>query len=219
MFKRVSKTAILPQAQTKYSAGYDVYADENVIIEPNETKAISLGIAIDNDYLKNKCLITNLEDAEEVLQIAQQHYPNFRERIEDRGYFEFELYYGQKITDELIKELGDDYDIECALYYLVEFDKSKYENFMKTYYVGLHIRSSLALKGLMITNGYGIIDIDYKDEIKMILHNSSNKTFDITQGQRIGQLIIHKHYGNELLDSDFRKNTSRVGGFGSTKDK
>ena len=47
MFKKLTKDAILPQAQTKYSAGYDVYANEDVTIEAGQTRLIPLGIALD----------------------------------------------------------------------------------------------------------------------------------------------------------------------------
>ena len=44
-------------------------------------------------------------------------------------------------------------------------------NFKGTHYLQLMLRSSLGKKGLILPNGVGIIDIDYKDEIKMIIHN------------------------------------------------
>ena len=93
----------------------------------------------------------------------------------------------------------------------------------KGLYVGLYLRSGLGAKGLILPNGVGIIDIDYKDEIKQIIHNPltdsagyENKTFKIKKGDRVGQLILHKHYGFEVLDDKYRKSTQRAGGFGST---
>lgn len=47
MFKSL-KGGILPQRKTKYSAGFDVCANEDVIIGAGETKVIGLGIALDD---------------------------------------------------------------------------------------------------------------------------------------------------------------------------
>ena len=51
-------------------------------------------------------------------------------------------------------------------------DEVYFENFMCSHKLDLHIRSSLsAKKGLIIANGTGQIDLDYPDEIGIILHN------------------------------------------------
>ena len=78
-------------------------------------------------------------------------------------------------------------------------------------------RSSLAKKGIAI--GGGVVDSDYRDEIKVILFNFSEEPFHITKGQRIAQLILTNitvlpviHNGVTIED----KNVVRVGGFGST---
>lgn len=165
MFKKITVDAILPQAQTKYSAGYDVYADEDVIIGAGETKTIALGIALDSSASS-----------------------------------------------------------------------------IKNYYFGLYLRSGLGVKGLILPNGVGIIDFDYEGEMKMIIHNpikqfeinrkiintheafkdkkhiESEDDFLIKKGDRIGQLILHKHHGLRLLGDKYRKNAKRTGGFGSTGD-
>lgn len=54
---------------------------------------------------------------------------------------------------------------------LDEFLKDDYERFLNSHYLQLMLRSSLGKKGLILPNGVGIIDLDYKDEIKMIIHN------------------------------------------------
>ena len=93
-----------------------------------------------------------------------------------------------------------------------KFDKS----FYREHFLGLYIRSSLALDGLMLQNSVGIIDMDYSDEIKMILYNQSEKEKHISLHDRIGQLILHPHNGIKILGKLFSKDKSRTGGFGST---
>lgn len=177
MFKQ-ENGGVLPSRETKYSVGFDVYANETVAIGAGETKLISLGISL--------CI-------EEIKKAVEAHGLNF-------------------------------------------------EWFMTQHYFDLCLRSSLALKnGLIIPNGAGKIDLDYKDEIKMIIHNPiteqhvtwwvdmilnmvqiSNRfntdntaNYTIKKGDKIGQLILHRHEG-WLIDEKYTKNNLRVGGFGST---
>jgi len=49
--------------------------------------------------------------------------------------------------------------------------KQAVNNFKKEHYLQLMLRSSLGKKGLILPNGVGVIDLDYEDEIKMIIHN------------------------------------------------
>jgi len=86
---------------------------------------------------------------------------------------------------------------------------------MTRYYLELHPRSSYRSKGLT-SLGVGIIDIDYSDEILMILKNTSRKTFVIYPHEKIGQIIVCEHKGITLLGDKYRKSEDRVGGFGST---
>ena len=76
----------------------------------------------------------------------------------------------------------------------------------------LAARSSLAYKkGLLLANGVGIIDSDYKDEIKVVLYNSTKETVIISKGERIAQLIPTNYLPIfPSLDNE------RSGGFGST---
>lgn len=73
--------------------------------------------------------------------------------------------------------------------------------------VGLIIgRSSLTLQGLSIQ--IGLIDSDYKQEIKIMAQ--SNKSFSIYKGQRIAQLLLLSYHKPNALP------IQREGGFGST---
>lgn len=55
-------------------------------------------------------------------------------------------------------------------------------------------RSGLALKyGVTILNAPSTIDADYRGEIKLILINLSNETFQILPGMRIAQLVVAQY--------------------------
>ena len=82
-----------------------------------------------------------------------------------------------------------------------EFDK-----FMKSHYLEIVLRSSLGIRGLTIPNGKGIIDLDYPDEIGLIIHNlikmSTNqgipdqyllKPFYIKKGQKVAKCALKEH--------------------------
>lgn len=53
MFKKLNEDAILPKAQTKYSAGYDVFANVDIKIEAGQTKIVPLGIALDVENIQD----------------------------------------------------------------------------------------------------------------------------------------------------------------------
>lgn len=90
-------------------------------------------------------------------------------------------------------------------------------NFNEIFYFELHPRSSLRLKG--VGGGVGIIDIDYRDEIKMIVTNPLGYSrLVINRGDKIGQLIFKRHEG-WLLPPEYTKDEVRNGGFGSTNEK
>lgn len=80
------------------------------------------------------------------------------------------------------------------------------------YYYLLTARSSLAYqRGLILANGVGVIDCDYKDEIKVMLANPSWSNKTIEAGTRIAQLIAMSFLPVfPALDNE------RNGGFGST---
>jgi len=98
--------------------------------------------------------------------------------------------------------------------------------FLNSHYLQVALRSSLGKDGLIMPNGVGIIDMDYKDEIKVIIHNPLNlddayqsansiepEGYKISKGQRIAQttLLEHKSYLFGI-ESD----VVRDGGLGST---
>ena len=82
-------------------------------------------------------------------------------------------------------------------------------------------RSGLAAKhGITVLNSPGTIDADYRGEIKVILVNLSNESFDIEPGERIAQLVVSSHEKVEWDEAVELDGTARgEGGFGSTGTK
>lgn len=79
-------------------------------------------------------------------------------------------------------------------------------------------RSGLALKnGIMLANGVGTIDSDYRGEIGVILLNTSTTLFRVEPSMRIAQMIISRYESVEWQEVDDLDETERgSGGYGST---
>ena len=120
----------------------------------------------------------------------------------------------------------------------VEFQNNMFSDWMKSHYLEVALRSSLGVKGLIIANGIGIIDLDYPDEIGLIVHNpithSWNENFEdgtvdfithlhkgadgsdvfkIKRGDKVAQACLKEHK-SYLLGHETE--TIRTGGYGST---
>lgn len=79
-------------------------------------------------------------------------------------------------------------------------------------------RSGLGTKeGLVVTQGVGVVDPDYRGEIFVSLYNLSSTPQKIEQGQRIAQLIFLPFFRAKLIPADTLAETKRgAGGFGHT---
>ena len=120
--------------------------------------------------------------------------------------------------------------------YLMQEDKK--EEFLQSHYLQLEPRSSLRAKGLIA--GTGIIDLDYKDEIMMIIHKPVSydqvefcacqeaswdggdreapedyQTF-IKKGEKIAQIMLCEHKSYLM---GYESETERSGGFGHSGDR
>ncbi|MCF8365843.1 MAG: dUTP diphosphatase [Bacteroidales bacterium] len=82
-------------------------------------------------------------------------------------------------------------------------------------------RSGLAIKkGISLVNTPGTIDADYRGEIKIIVINLSNQEVEISDGERIAQMIISKVEQAEWIEVKQLEDTQRgAGGFGHTGTK
>lgn len=83
----------------------------------------------------------------------------------------------------------------------------------------IYVRSSIGIKkGLLLSNGTGIIDKDYYSNVSndgnigIGLVNTSEETVMINSGERIAQGIFLKY----LVADNGNSNNQRIGGIGST---
>ena len=111
------------------------------------------------------------------------------------------------------------YDIRCATGFsikqgeIVVVDTGVFLEMPACTYAMVCSRSGLASKGIFVANAPGIIDPDYKDEIKVILFKGTAEpaTTHFKAGDRIAQLVFAK----TLLGTDIAAG-ERKGGLGST---
>lgn len=85
----------------------------------------------------------------------------------------------------------------------------------------IYPRSGIASKrGLRPANCVGVIDSDYRGEIKVALHNDSNEIQKVEAGERIAQIILQSYLPMTFVEVDELNTTSRgTSGFGSTGEK
>lgn len=79
-------------------------------------------------------------------------------------------------------------------------------------------RSGFAAKqGVTVLNTPGTIDADYRGEVKIILINLGQEDVEISDQDRVAQLVISPVFQADFFLSDELSSTERgVGGFGST---
>ena len=128
-------------------------------------------------------------------------------------------YKGGKIVKPLQGDAG--YDI----YANEDVEIPPYEQ--KLIGTGLHIeipdgvvgiikeKSGLALKGVMI--GAGVIDPNYRGEVKVLVRNFSKEVLRVEKGQKIAQILFLPFKNFDLVETEELSETERGGqGFGST---
>lgn len=86
-------------------------------------------------------------------------------------------------------------------------------------YAGLiYARSSMGTKrGLAPANKVGVIDSDYRGEVRVVLLNHSKEPQTIAPGERVAQLVVAPVFTPGFEEVDELADTQRgAGGFGST---
>ncbi len=77
-------------------------------------------------------------------------------------------------------------------------------------------RSGLAAKNFIDT-GAGVIDADYRGQVKVLLFNHSDVDFEVKMHDRVAQLVLERIYTPEVREIDELVESVRgEGGFGST---
>lgn len=68
-----------------------------------------------------------------------------------------------------------------------------------------------------IDTGAGVIDADYRGQVKILLFNHSETDFQVSQGDRVAQLVLERIYTPEVVEVEELADSVRgAGGFGST---
>lgn len=88
----------------------------------------------------------------------------------------------------------------------------------KGYFGAIFARSGLAVKeGLRPSNCVGVVDADFRGEVKVALHNDTDTSRFITPNERIAQLVVLPYLEVQFNEVEELGTTSRgEGGFGST---
>lgn len=88
------------------------------------------------------------------------------------------------------------------------------------YFIQIEERSGVSVN-TTLSKKAGIIDSDYRGEVKIVMQNISDVFVDIEAGQKIAQFVIHRHYDPkvEVVESFDVEETERgEKGFGSSGD-
>lgn len=82
----------------------------------------------------------------------------------------------------------------------------------------IYARSGLASKrNLAPANKVGVVDCDYRGEVKVALHNHGETAQTVAVGERVAQLVVAPYITAEFTEADELSDTTRgAGGFGST---
>ena len=85
------------------------------------------------------------------------------------------------------------------------------------YFGGIYARSGLASKqGLRPANCVGVVDSDYRGEVKVALRNDTNEVRSVSAGERIAQIIIQPYLNVTFVEGEPNDTERGAGGFGST---
>lgn len=88
----------------------------------------------------------------------------------------------------------------------------------KGYYLEVVSRSGHGFNhSLRLANCVGVIDSDYRGELKVRIHNDGNYPYNVKAGERVAQCILKKYEVAQFEVVDELSSTERgEGGFGST---
>ena len=85
------------------------------------------------------------------------------------------------------------------------------------YFGGIYARSGLASKqGPRPANCVGVVDSDYRGEVKVALRNDTNEVRSVSSGERIAQIVIQPYLNVTFVEGELDDTERGAGGFGST---
>ncbi len=87
------------------------------------------------------------------------------------------------------------------------------------HFLAIVARSSLPRRGLLVANGLGVLDSDYRgpaDEAKVLVLNHTQAPVTIARGDRIAQAFVLKVPRVAFVPLDHDDEAESRGGFGST---
>jgi dUTP pyrophosphatase len=99
-----------------------------------------------------------------------------------------------------------------------KFDTGLIFEYEKGWSMDVYSRSGMGfMKQIRLSNGTGIIDEDFRNTVKIALHNDSAEPFTVASGDRIAQarLVETHQYEFEVVD-DVSQTVRGAGGIGST---
>lgn len=87
------------------------------------------------------------------------------------------------------------------------------------FYIGIYSRSGMALHlpPVFVANAPGVVDPDYRGEIKVILYNGGKDLYTVRHGERIAQAVLcpaHCFATEQAIIEDVTARNNK--GFGST---
>ena len=121
--------------------------------------------------------------------------------------------YDIAVLEDCVFEAGDTSVKMCRTGVAIEVAEYSGQDFA----IMVYARSSLCKKGLILANGVGVIDADYRGEIHVPLINVSGKRVVLEKGTRVAQLVIQSLHTPPVRVVETLGDTVRgCGGFGST---
>ena len=116
--------------------------------------------------------------------------------------------YDFRLPENIVIKPGETYTVDSGIQLRLT---DEHEN-----YVGLmFIRSSLGIKKyLRVSNSVGVIDADYKDNIRIVLHNYGKEPVMLEKFEKVVQMVFVP-YGFNTQIRDYLSE-ERTGGVGST---
>jgi dUTP pyrophosphatase len=140
---------------------------------------------------------------------------------------EVQRYISNPVNGEILIRPGDRLLIPTGLVFKIGVahsiesfsDISKEKEELRQFSIRLHPRSGLSLKrGLVLANSEGVVDVDYQQQVFLLMTNISQVTQIIKVGDRLAQAEVSTNEEVRFLEvKEFpSQHSERSGGFGST---